>query len=145
MNGIDFEKLNNDWAALAHKARRTEEISYAELLEAFRATHIAFKSLAGEDKICREAFRAVMLMDEFIYYATIADRNYMGSICSSLYYLNHALKEEFFKGDYRSEFFLGPDPKEKEVYFLDIENIDVESFGRFLEGKLGGDFNDLEL
>lgn len=138
---LKLEKLSDQWHELVAKAKRTELISDEELLAVFKKTHRVFDSLREMDLVPRKAVQIVMLMDEFTYYASIMDENYMGDICPGLYYLNYALKNEFFKGENTSEFFVGVEPSEIKQYVLDIENISVEDFVRFLKDELDIDFN----
>lgn len=142
---IEFEKLSVQWHELAAKAKSAEQISYDELLEVFRATHKAFNSLCEMELISRKACQVIMLMDEFTYYATMADENYLGDIHSSLFYLNYALKSEFFNGEYQSEFFMGATPTDVKKYVLDIDNINLDDFIRFLRDEADDDYNEVVL
>lgn len=141
----EFAKLTVQWHELTAKAKKAEYISYDELLEVFRATHLLFKSLEKTDSVPRKACQIIMLTDEFTYYATMADENYLGHIHSGLHYLNYALKSEFFKGEYQSEFFLGVTPSETRQYVLDIVNINLDDFIRFLKDETDADYNELVL
>ncbi len=144
--GFDYlGTLSNQWKQLAAKAKNSEHISYSELLEAFKATHKAFNSLHETELVPRKACQVIMLMDEFTYYAATMDENYLGDICSGLYYLNYALKSEFFKGKYQSEFFLGPKPTQIKQYVLDIDNISTAAFISFLKDEIDKDYNDVVL
>lgn len=140
-----IKKTAEQWKRLTAKAKNTEHILYLELLKAFKDTHKSFCSLNGMDLIPREACQVIMLMDEFTYYATMMDENYLGDVCAGIYYLNYALKNKFFKGKYQSEFFLGPQPSKIEQYVLDIENISLEDFIRFLKDEIAENYNDVVL
>ncbi|MBE6789261.1 MAG: hypothetical protein E7539_06330 [Ruminococcaceae bacterium] len=140
-----LETLSIQWKQLAAKAKNSQHIAYSELLEVFKATHKAVSSLHETNLVPRKACQVIMLMDEFTYYAAMMDENYLGDICSGLYYLNYALKNEFFKGKYQSEFFLGPKTSQIKQYVLDIENIGLDDFVRFLKDQLGKDYNDVVL
>ena len=130
-----LKKLSEEWARLAALAKREECISCPELFDIFRETHWAFCSLDNMELLPREAFRALMLMDEFTYYVAMADENYMGEMCPALFDLNYALKTEFFGGNYRSEFFVGPTPEKIVPYLLDFDSISLDDFVRFLKGE----------
>lgn len=142
---IEFEKLSVQWHELAAKAKKAEYISYDELLEIFRATHLLFKSLEKTESVPRKACQIIMLLDEFTYYATMADENYLGDIHSGLYYLNYALKSEFFNEEYQSEFFMGATPTDVKKYVLDIDNISLDDFIRFLKDETEEDYNEVVL
>ena len=142
---IEFEKLSVQWHELAAKAKKAEYISYDELLEIFKATHLLFKTLVKTESVPRKACQIIMLIDEFTYYATMTDENYLGDIHSGLYYLNYALKSEFFNGEYQSEFFMGAIPTEVNKYVFDIENISLDDFIRFLKGETDEDYNEVLL
>ncbi len=75
---LKLEKLSDRWHKLVAKAKRTELISDEELLAVFKMTHRVFDSLHETDLVPRKAVQVVMLMDEFTYYASIMDENYMG-------------------------------------------------------------------
>lgn len=140
---LELEKLSNQWQQLVAKAKNSEHIAYSELLEVFKATHRVFYSLQEMELIPRKACQVVMQMDEFTYYATMMDENYLGDICSGLYYLNYAIKSEFFKGEYQSEFFMGATPSEVKRYVLDIETIRLDDFIRFLKDEIDEDYNEV--
>ena len=142
---FELKKLSDQWHQLIAKAKETDYISYSELLEIFKETHLFFCSLSEMVLIPREACQVVMMMDEFTYYATMLNENYLGDICPGLYYLNYALKSEFFKGKYLSEFFMGPTPSEIKQLILDIENISLDDFIRFLKDEIGEEYNDVVL
>ena len=142
---LELVKLSDQWHELVAKAKRMEHISYAELLEVFKATHKIFNLLHEMELISRKACQVIMLMDEFTYYAAMADENYFGDICSGLYYLNYALKSEFFKGEYQSDFFMGPMPSEIKQYVLDIAALSLDDFIQFLKGEIGEEYNEVLL
>ena len=131
------------WSNLAGKAKRQEFISDEDLWEAYRAVISAVVSLRESEGVSREACATLMKMDEFIYYATILDENYMGDVSAGLYELNFGLKQEFFCGVYRSEFFLGPLPKNPRVHVLRDELKTPSAFLRFL--KNARDQNDYDV
>lgn len=140
-----FENLSVQWHELAAKSKKAEYISYDELLEIFRATHLLFKLLEKTESVPRKACQIIMLMDEFTYYATMTDENYLGDIHSGLYYLNYALKSEFFNEEYQSEFFMGTTPTDVKKYVLDIDNISLDDFIRFLKDETDEDYNEVVL
>lgn len=133
------------WRDLAGEAKRGEEISDEALLLALRETHRAFCQMEGMEQIPREACRALMLMDEFTYYAIIGDENYLGGLCPFLCRLNYALKTKFFRGEYESEFFLAPTPEEEKHYRLDLEQISLDAFSRLLWKEGIEDYNGIKL
>lgn len=136
-----LEKTVDLWQQLAAKAKETDYISYFELLEAFKEAHNALCSFSSEERVPRGVFLIIMLMDEFTYYAAMTDENYLGDICPGLYFLNYALKDEFFKGEYRSEFFMGNMPTGIREYISDIEELSLDDFILFLKtvnNNIGG-------
>ena len=142
---MNNEKLVRDWKDLVTKTKRTEEIEYSELFNIFKATHRAFCEAKNSEFVSRELCQMIMLLDEFTYFAAIMDENYLGDISSRLYHLNYALKNELFNGNYQSEFYLGTNPSERKEYFLNIENITLEQFVKFLNDEIDEDYNDVIL
>lgn len=130
---FNFMKLSGQWHRLVEKAKHTEYISYDDLFEVFKATHMAFNSLSEMELVPRKACQILMLMDEFTYYSTMMDENYLGDICPGLYYLNYVLKSEFFRGDYQSEFFMGEMPADINEFVLHIEQSSLDEFICFLQ------------
>lgn len=130
-----FKKLSDQWHQLVEKAKHTEYISYDDLFEVFKATYTVFSSLSEMELVPRKACQILMLMDEFTYYASMMDENYFGDICPGLYYLNYALKREFFRGDYQSEFFMGEMPTDINAFVLNIEQSSLDEFICFLQSR----------
>lgn len=130
----NITSLAGTWRQLAAGAKRAEYITYEQLFAAYRQTYALFKGLKTEKLLPREAFRIIMLIDEFTYYATMLDENYMGEISSGLHYLNYALKDEFFISDYQTEFFVGAMPSVIKGRIATLENMSIEEFITFLKG-----------
>lgn len=132
---LKFENLSENWKTLAHKAKNEQSLSQEELFEVFKETHKAFSAISPLETVPREAFQVVMLMDEFTYFASIANENYLGEYTSGFYYLNYALKDLFFKSNYQSEFFFGETPRKIRRVLENFENLTLNEFILFLKGK----------
>ena len=131
----NINSLAGTWRQLAAGAKRDEYITYEQLFAAYRQTYALFKGLKTERLLPREAFRIIMLIDEFTYYATMLDENYMGEIKAGLCYLNYSLKGEFFISDYQTEFFIGAMPSEIKDRIATLENMSLDEFIAFLKGE----------
>ena len=130
----NITSLAGTWRQLAAGAKRAEYITYEQLFAAYRQAYALFKGLETEKLLPREAFRLIMLIDEFTYYATMLDENYMGEIKAGLHYLNYALKDEFFISDYQTEFFIGDMPSEIKERIALMNEMSLEEFITFLKG-----------
>lgn len=141
-----LKQIVQQWKDLTEKVKNRAFISDLELFMTYRDTYQVFAVLRNQNLVPREACQIVMALDEFTYYATgIVDDAYLEDIYPRLYYLNYALKCEFFLDKYQSEYFLGPEPAEIKTYVLDMENINALEFVRFLEDKIDEDYNDVKL
>lgn len=144
MNG-KMKELAQQWKELGAKAKNREFITDEELLTAYRDTYCLGKVCQKQSLIPKAVYGVMMGLDQFTYYATCWDDDYLREIYTGVCELHYGLKQLFFNGEYQTDYFVGQLPQEGEPYRMDLTTISLAEFTDFLEKGTGADYSHLEL